>query len=40
MANDDRLTQALREAQTQHGDSLLELSRRTRVLLIFLRHLG
>jgi hypothetical protein len=40
MANDDRLTEALRSAQTQHGDSLYDLSNRARVLLIFLRHLG
>jgi hypothetical protein len=31
---------ALAEARTQHGDTLLHLSNRKPLLLVFLRHLG
>jgi hypothetical protein len=30
----------LAQARSQHGESLLELSHRTAVLVIFLRHFG
>jgi len=31
---------ALAEARTQHGETLLDLSNRNPLLLVFLRHLG